>query len=73
MSYDKLWQSDKTEWDNRQKACDVCNGSICRSPFKGYKLEIRYKNGDSRAKIYNVPCRYHEKWNPEAYKKEDEE
>ena len=64
MSYDKLWQSDKTEWDLRQKACKYCNGSICRSPFKGYKLEMRYTKGDARAKISNVPCKYHEKWNP---------
>lgn len=73
MTYDKLWPSDKTEWDNRKKACDNCNGSICRSPFKGYKLEISYHAGDSRAKIYNVPCRYYEKFNTVVHKNDDEQ
>jgi hypothetical protein len=61
--YKKLWKSDQTEWDVRVKQCTGCNGTKCQSPFMGYVLEMSYSRDSERTKLFNVPCKYHNKIN----------
>ena len=56
--FDKLWKSDQTEWNMRVKLCEGCNGSICKSPFLGYVLEMYYSKDSGRTLLKNVPCKY---------------
>ena len=58
--FNKMWWSDQVEWQIRQKQCEGCKGKVCRSPFKGYVLEMQYSKDSQRTKIFNVPCKYHD-------------